>query len=202
MKINVDNFEVGDYYGFWASNTQGEEDEIKGIVISKMSLQSTDGNADILIIHNVCLDGDLFYLPLKNIISYYHICSIDEGHITSEVYDPTLEEFCFKPGTNVKEILSVIIDNWEHYDDNEKETLLGKIKDALTTDVFVDLITGYVNSINHSREISEKYTDTLKNQLDSINKYKELKSNLRSYMPSGTEKILDVIIYDICGFCR
>ena len=54
MKINVDNFEVGDYYGFWASNTQGEEDEIKGIVISKMSLQSTDGNADILIIHNVC----------------------------------------------------------------------------------------------------------------------------------------------------
>ena len=150
----------------------------------------------------MCLDGDLFYLPLKNIISYYHICSIDEGHITSEVYDPTLEEFCFKPGTNVKEILSVIIDNWEHYDDNEKETLLGKIKDALTTDVFVDLITGYVNSINHSREISEKYTDTLKNQLDSINKYKELKSNLRSYMPSGTEKILDVIIYDICGFCR
>lgn len=202
MKINVDNFEVGDYYGFWASNTQGEEDEIKGIVISKMSLQSTDGNADILIIHNVCLDGDLFYLPLKNIISYYHICSIDEGHITSEVYDPTLEEFCFKPGTNVKEILSVIIDNWEHYDDNEKETLLGKIKGALTTDVFIDLITGYVNSINHSREISEKYTDTLKNQLDSINKYKELKSNLRSYMPSGTEKILDVIIYDICGFCR
>ena len=202
MKIKLDNFEVGDYYGFWASNTQGEEDEIKGIVISKMSLQSTDGNADILIIHNVCLDGDLFYLPLKNIISYYHICSIDEGYITSEVYDPTLEEFCFKPGTNVKEILSVIIDNWEHYDDNEKETLLGKIKDALTTDVFVDLITGYVNSINHSREISEKYTDTLKNQLDSINKYKELKSNLRSYMPSGTEKILDVIIYDICGFCR
>lgn len=202
MKIKLDNFEVGDYYGFWASNTQGEEDEIKGIVISKMSLQSTDGNADILIIHNVCLDGDLFYLPLKNIISYYHICSIDEGHITSEVYDPTLEEFCFKSGTNVKEILSVIIDNWEHYDDNEKETLLGKIKDALTTDVFVDLITGYVNSINHSREISEKYTDTLKNQLDSINKYKELKSNLRSYMPSGTEKILDVIIYDICGFCR
>ena len=202
MKIKLDNFEVGDYYGFWASNTQGEEDEIKGIVISKMSLQSTDGNADILIIHNVCLDGDLFYLPLKNIISYYHICSIDEGHITSEVYDPTLEEFCFKPGTNVKEILSVIIDNWEHYDDNEKETLLGKIKDALTTDVFVDLITGYVNSINHSREISEKYTDTLKNQLDSINKYKELKSNLRSYIPSGTEKILDVIIYDICGFCR
>ena len=202
MKINVDNFEVGDYYGFWASNTQGEEDEIKGIVISKMSLQSTDGNADILIIHNVCLDGDLFYLPLKNIISYYHICSIDEGYITSEVYDPTLEEFCFKPGTNVKEILSVIIDNWEHYDDNEKETLLGKIKGALTTDVFIDLITGYVNSINHSREISEKYTDTLKNQLDSINKYKELKSNLRSYMPSGTEKILYVIIYDICGFCR
>ena len=202
MKINVDNFEVGDYYGFWASNTEGEEDEIKGIVISKMSLQSTDGNADILIIHNVCLDGDLFYLPLKNIISYYHICSIDEGYITSEVYDPTLEEFCFKPGTNVKEILSVIIDNWEHYDDNEKETLLGKIKGALTTDVFIDLITGYVNSINHSREISEKYTDTLKNQLDSINKYKELKSNLRSYMPSGTEKILDVIIYDICGFCR
>ena len=202
MKINVDNFEVGDYYGFWASNTQGEEDEIKGIVISKMSLQSTDGNADILIIHNVCLDGDLFYLPLKNIISYYHICSVDEGYITSEVYDPTLEEFCFKPGTNVKEILSVIIDNWEHYDDNEKETLLGKIKGALTTDVFIDLITGYVNSINHSREISEKYTDTLKNQLDSINKYKELKSNLRSYMPSGTEKILDVIIYDICGFCR
>ena len=202
MKINVDNFEVGDYYGFWASNTQGEEDEIKGIVISKMSLQSTDGNADILIIHNVCLDGDLFYLPLKNIISYYHICSIDEGYITSEVYDPTLEEFCFKPGTNVKEILSVIIDNWEHYDDNEKETLLGKIKGALTTDVFIDLITGYVNSINHSREISEKYTDTLKNQLDSINKYKELKSNLRSYMQSGTEKILDVIIYDICGFCR
>lgn len=202
MKIKLDNFEVGDYYGFWASNTQGEEDEIKGIVISKMSLQSTDGNADILIIHNVCLDGDLFYLPLKNIISYYHICSIDEGHITSEVYDPTLEEFCFKPGTSVKELLSVIIDNWEHYDDNEKETLLGKIKDALTTDVFVDLITGYVNSINHSREISEKYTDTLKNQLDSINKYKELKSNLRSYMPSGTEKILDVIIYDICGFCR
>ncbi len=202
MKINIDNFEVGDYYGFWASNTQGEEDEIKGIVISKMSLQSTDGNADILIIHNVCLDGDLFYLPLKNIISYYHICSIDEGYITSEVYDPTLEEFCFKPGTNVKEILSVIIDNWEHYDDNEKETLLGKIKGALTTDVFIDLITGYVNSINHSREISEKYTDTLKNQLDSINKYKELKSNLRSYMPSGTEKILDVIIYDICGFCR
>lgn len=202
MKINLDNFEVGDYYGFWASNTQGEEDEIKGIVISKMSLQSTDGNADILIIHNVCLDGDLFYLPLKNIISYYHICSIDEGYITSEVYDPTLEEFCFKPGTNVKEILSVIIDNWEHYDDNEKETLLGKIKGALTTDVFIDLITGYVNSINHSREISEKYTDTLKNQLDSINKYKELKSNLRSYMPSGIEKILDVIIYDICGFCR
>lgn len=202
MKIKLDNFEVGDYYGFWASNTQGEEDEIKGIVISKMSLQSTDGNADILIIHNVCLDGDLFYLPLKNIISYYHICSIDEGHITSEVYDPTLEEFCFKPGTNVKEILSVIIDNWEHYDDNEKETLLGKIKDALTTDVFVDLITAYINSINHGREISKKYTNTLKNQLDSINKYKELKSNLRSYMPSGTEKILDVIIYDICGFCR
>lgn len=80
--------------------------------------------------------------------------------------------------------------------------MLGKIKGALTTDVFIDLITGYVNSINHSREISEKYTDTLKNQLDSINKYKELKSNLRSYMPSGTEKILDVIIYDICGFCR
>lgn len=202
MKIKLDNFEVGDYYGFWASNTQGEEDEIKGIVISKMSLQSTDGNADILIIHNVCLDGDSFYLPLKNIISYYHINRTDEGHITSEVYDPILEEFCFKPGTNVKEILSVIINNWEHYDDNEKEALLGKIKDTLTTDVFVDLITDYVNSINHSREISEKYTDTLKNQLDSINRYKELKSNLRSYMPSGTEKILDVIIYDICGFCR
>lgn len=202
MKIKLDNFKVGDYYGFWISNTQREEGEIKGTVIGKMNLESIDGNADTLIIHNVCLDGDSFYLPLKNIIHYYHINRTDEDYITSEIYDPTLEEFCFKPGTNVKEILSVIIDNWEHYDSNEKETLLGKIKDALTRDVFVDLITAYINSINHGREISKKYTNTLKNQLDSINRYKELKSNLRSYMPSGTEKILDVIIYDICGFCR
>lgn len=199
--IQLDDFKIGEVYGFIISNDQGESEEIKGCVIGHNHIQLENAQADLLIIRNI-LNKSPIHILLDEIKSYYHFNRDNEEYIDAEVFNPALDEYNIKRGTSTKDIISIMVDNWEYYDFDTRKDLVCKFANAVTTDVLIDLITAYAESKKHNAELSEKYLKLLDHQTQSIDKYNKFRDQIKAFMPRGYDKILDALIFDVCGFGR
>lgn len=199
--IKLDDFKIGEVYGFIISNDQGESEEIKGCVTGHNHMQLEDAQADLIIIRNI-LNKSPIYILLDSIKSYYHLNRDNEEYIDAEVFNPALDEYNIERGTSVKDIISLMVDNWEYYDFDTRKDLVCKFANAVTTDVLIDLITAYAESKKHNAELSEKYLKLLDHQTQSIDKYNKFRDQIKAFMPRGYDKILDSIIFDVCEFGR
>ena len=72
----------------------------------------------------------------------------------------------------------------------------------VTTDVLIDLITAYAESKKNNAELNDKYLKVLDNQKESLEKYIKFRNEIKAFMPKGYDKILDALIFDVCGFGR
>ena len=169
-------FKIGEVYGFIISNDQGESEEIKGCVTGHNHMQLEDAQADFIIIRNI-LNKSPIYISLDSIKNYYHLNRDNEEYIDAEVFNPALDEYNIERGTSVKDIISLMINNWECYDPDMRKDLVCKFSHAVTTDVLIDLITAYADCKKHNAELSEKYLKLLDNQKESLEKY--IKFNLK-----------------------
>ena len=115
---------------------------------------------------------------------------------------PGIIKYNIERGTSVKDIISLMVDNWEYYDFDTRKDLVCKFANAVTTDVLIDLITAYAESKKHNAELSEKYLKLLDHQTQSIDKYNKFRDQIKAFMPRGYDKILDSIIFDVCEFGR
>lgn len=199
--IKLDDFKIGEVYGFIISNDQGESEEIKGCVTGHNHMQLEDAQADLIIIRNI-LNKSPIYILLDSIKSYYHLNRDNEEYIDAEVFNPALDEYNIERGTSVKDIISLMVDNWEYYDFDTRKDLVCKFANAVTTDVLIDLITAYAESKKHNAELSENYLKLLDHQTQSIDKYNKFRDQIKAFMPRGYDKILDALIFDVCGFGR
>lgn len=199
--IKLDDFKIGELYGFMATNEQGEVDEIKGRVIGYTSTQLGEIHSDLLMIKNTFSERPN-YVALDSIKNYYYCNRDNEEYIDAEVYNPDLDEYNIERGTSTKDIISIMVDNWEYYDFDTRKDLVCKFANAVTTDVLIDLITAYVESKKHNAELSEKYLKLLDHQTQSIDKYNKFRDQIKAFMPRGYDKILDALIFDVCGFGR
>ena len=164
-------------------------------------MQLEDAQADLIIIRNI-LNKSPIYILLDSIKSYYHLNRDNEEYIDAEVFNPALDEYNIERGTSVKDIISLMVDNWEYYDFDTRKDLVCKFANAVTTDVLIDLITAYAESKKHNAELSEKYLKLLDHQTQSIDKYNKFRDQIKAFMPRGYDKILDALIFDVCGFGR
>ena len=199
--IKLDDFKIGEVYGFIISNDQGESEEIKGCVTGHNHMQLEDAQADLIIIRNI-LNKSPIYILLDSIKCYYHLNRDNEEYIDAEVFNPALDEYNIERGTSVKDIISLMVDNWEYYDFDTRKDLVCKFANAVTTDVLIDLITAYAESKKHNAELSENYLKLLDHQTQSIDKYNKFRDQIKAFMPRGYDKILDALIFDVCGFGR
>lgn len=199
--IKLDDFKIGEVYGFIISNDQGESEEIKGCVTGHNHMQLEDAQADFIIIRNI-LNKSPIYILLDEIKSYYRFNRDNEDYIDAEVYNPDLDEYNIERGTSVKDIVSLMINNWEYYEPDMRKDLVCKFSHAVTTDVLIDLITAYAESKKHNAELSEKYLKVLDHQTQSIDKYNKFRDQIKPFVPKGYDKILDSIIFDVCEFGR
>ena len=199
--IKLDDFKIGEVYGFIISNDQGESEEIKGCVIGHNHMQLEDAQSDLIIIRNI-LNKSPIYISLDSIKSYYHLNRDNEDYIDAVVYNPDLDEYNIERGASVKDILSLMINNWEYYDPDTRKDLVCKFSHAVTTDVLIDLITAYADCKKNNAEWSEKYLKVLDHQTQSIDKYNKFRNQIKPFMPKGYDKILDALIFDVCGFGR
>lgn len=199
--IKLDDFKIGEVYGFIISNDQGESEEIKGCVIGHNHMQLEDAQSNLIIIRNI-LNKSPIYISLDSIKSYYHLNRDNEEYIDAEVYNPDLDEYNIERGTSVKDIILLMVENWEYYDSNTRKDITCKFSHAVTTDVLIDLITAYAESKKHNAELSEKYLKVLDNQKESLEKYIKFRNEIKAFMPKGYDKILDALIFDVCGFGR
>lgn len=199
--FTLDDFKIGEVYGFIISNDQGESEEIKGCVTGHNHIQLENGQADLLIIRNI-LNKNPIHILLDEIKSYYRFNRDNEDYIDAEVYNPDLDEYNIERGTSVKDIISLMINNWKYYDPDMRKDLVCKFANAVTTDVLIDLITAYAESKQDNAELSEKYLKVLENQTQSLDKYNKFRNQIKSFMPIGYDKILDALIFDVCGFGR
>lgn len=199
--IKLDDFKIGEVYGFIISNDQGESEEIKGCVTGHNHMQLEDAQADFIIIRNI-LNKSPIYILLDEIKSYYRFNRDNEDYIDAEVYNPDLDEYNIERGTSVKDIISLMINNWEYYEPDMRKDLVCKFSHAVTTDVLIDLITAYAESKKHNAELSEKYLKVLDHQTQSIDKYNKFRDQINPFVPKGYDKILDSIIFDVCEFGR
>lgn len=199
--IKLDDFKIGEVYGFIISNDQGESEEIKGCVTGHNHMQLENAQADLLIIRNI-LNKSPIHILLDEIKSYYHFNRDNEEYIDAEVYNPDLDEYNIERGTSVKDIISLMVENWKYYDPDMRKDLVCKFANAVTTDVLIDLITAYAESKQDNAELSEKYLKVLENQTQSLDKYNKFRNQIKSFMPIGYDKILDALIFDVCGFGR
>ena len=199
--FTLDDFKIGEVYGFIISNDQGESEEIKGCVTGHNHIQLENGQADFLIIRNI-LNKNPIHILLDEIKSYYRFNRDNEDYIDAEVYNPDLDEYNIERGTSVKDIISLMINNWKYYDPDMREDLVCKFSHAVTTDVLIDLITAYAESKQHNAELSEKNLKLLDNQKESLDKYIKFRNEIKAFMPKGYDKILDALIFDVCGFGR
>lgn len=197
----LDDFKIGELYGFMVTNEQGEVDEIKGRVIGYTSTQLGEIHSDLLMIKNTFSERPN-YVALDSIKNYYYCNRDNEEYIDAEVYNPDLDEYNIERGTSTKDIISIMVDNWEYYDFDTRKDLVCKFANAVTTDVLIDLITAYVESKKHNAELSEKYLKLLDHQTQSIDKYNKFRDQIKAFMPRGYDKILDALIFDVCGFGR
>ena len=199
--IKLDDFKIGDVYGFMVVNEQNEVGKIEGCVMGYTSTQLGDCHSDMLMVNNIFSEKP-DYVALDNIRSYYHLNQDDEEYIDAELYNPDFDELNIERGTTVKDIIAIMINNWDYYDPNTRKNLVCKFSNAVTTDVLVDLITAYAESNNHNVELNEKYLKALDRQAKFIEKYNKFRDQIKSYMPKGYDKILDVLIFDVCEFGR
>ena len=199
--IKLDDFKIGEVYGFIISNDQGESEEIKGCVTGHNHMQLEDAQADLIIIRNI-LNKSPIYILLDSIKSYYHLNRDNEEYIDAEVFNPALDEYNIERGTSVKDIISLMVENWEYYNPDTRKDLVCKFSNAVTTDVLIDLITAYAESKKHNAELNDKYLKVLDHQTQSIDKYNKYRDQIKSFMPRGYDKILDAFILDVCGFGR
>ena len=84
--IKLDDFKIGEVYGFIISNDQGESEEIKGCVTGHNHMQLEDAQADLIIIRNI-LNKSPIYILLDSIKSYYHLNRDNEEYIDAEVFN-------------------------------------------------------------------------------------------------------------------
>ena len=199
--FTLDDFKIGEVYGFIISNDQGESEEIKGCVIGHNHMQLEDAQSDFIIIRNI-LNKNPIHILLDEIKSYYRFNRDNEDYIDAEVYNPDLDEYNIERGTSVKDIISLMVENWEYYDSNTRKDITCKFSNAVTTDVLIDLITAYAESKKHNAELSEKYLKLLDHQTQSLDKYNKFRDQIKAFMPRGYDKILDALIFDVCGFGR
>ena len=199
--IKLDDFKIGEIYGFIISNDQGESEEIKGCVTGHNHMQLEDAQADLIIIRNI-LNKSPIYILLDSIKNYYHLNRDNEEYIDAEVFNPALDEYNIERGTTVKDILSLMLENWEYYNSDTRKDITCKFSNAVTTDVLIDLITAYAESKQNNAELSEKYLKLLDNQTQSIDKYNKFRDQIKPFVPKGYDKILDSIIFDVCEFGR
>lgn len=199
--IKLDDFKIGEVYGFIISNDQGESEEIKGCVTGHNHMQFEDAQADFIIIRNI-LNKSPIYISLDSIKNYYHFNRDNEEYIDAEVFNPALDEYNIERGTSVKDIISLMINNWEYYDPDMRKDLVCKFAHAVTTDVLIDLITAYAESKKDNAELNDKYLKVLDHQTQSIDKYNKFRDQVKAFMPKGYDKILDALIFDVCGFGR
>ena len=199
--FTLNDFKVGELYGFMVANDQGEVDEIKGCVIGYTSTQFKDIHTDLLMLKNI-FDEKPNYVILDAINSYYHINRENPDYVEAEVYNPDLDEYNIERGISVKDIISLMLKNWEYYDFDTRKDLVCKFANAVTTDVLIDLITAYAESKKHNAELSEKYLKLLDHQTQSIDEYNKFRDQIKAFMPRGYDKILDALIFDVCGFGR
>ena len=106
--IKLDDFKIGELYGFMATNEQGEVDEIKGRVIGYTSTQLGEIHSDLLMIKNTFSERPN-YVALGSIKSYYHLNRDNEEYIDAEVYNPDLDEYNIERCTSTKDIISIMI---------------------------------------------------------------------------------------------
>ena len=88
--IKLDDFKIGEVYGFIISNDQGESEEIKGCVIGHNHMQLEDAQSNLIIIRNI-LNKSPIYISLDSIKSYYHLNRDNEEYIDAEVYNPDMK---------------------------------------------------------------------------------------------------------------
>lgn len=199
--IKLDDFKIGDVYGFMVANEQNEVGKIEGCVMGYTSTQLGDRHSDMLMIYNIFSEKP-DYVALDNIKSYYRLNQDNEEYIDAELYNPDFDEYNIERGTTVKDIIGIMLNNWDYYDPNTRKNLACKFSNAVTTDVLVDLITAYAESNNHNAELNEKYLKALDRQAKFVEKYNKFRDQIKSYMPKGYDKILDVLIFDVCEFGR
>ena len=199
--FTLDDFKIGEVYGFIISNDQGESEEIKGCVTGHNHMQLEDAQADFIIIRNI-LNKSPIYISLDSIKNYYHLNRDNEEYIDAEVFNPALDEYNIERGTSVKDIISLMINNWEYYDSITRKDITCKFSHAVTTDVLIDLITAYAESKKYNAELNDKYLKLLDNQKESIDKYIKSRNEIKSFMPKGYDTILDTLIFDVCEFGR
>lgn len=199
--FTLDDFEIGEVYGFIISNDQGESEEIKGCVTGHNHMQLEDAQADFVIIRNI-LNKSPIHILLDEIKSYYRFNRDNEDYIDVEVYNPDLDEYNIERGTSVKDIISLMVENWEYYDSNTRKDITCKFSHAVTTDVLIDLISAYAESKKDNAELNDKYLKVLDDQKESLEKYIKFRNEIKAFMPKGYDKILDALIFDVCGFGR
>lgn len=199
--IKLDDFKIGEIYGLIISNDQGESEEIKGCVTGYNHMQLEDAQSDFIIIRNI-LNKSPIYILLDSIKNYYHFNRDNEDYIDAEVYNPDLDEYNIERGTSVKDIISLMINNWKYYDPDMRKDLVCKFSHAVTTDVLIDLITAYAESKKDNAELHDKYLKLLDDRNESLEKYIKFRNQIKSFMPKGYDKILDALIFDVCGFGR
>ena len=199
--IKLDDFKIGEVYGFIISNDQGESEEIKGCVTGHNHMQLEDAQSDFIIIRNI-LNKSPIYISLDSIKNYYHFNRDNEEYIDAEVFNPALDEYNIERGTSVKDIISLMINNWECYDPDMRKDLVCKFSHAVTTDVLIDLITAYADCKKDNAELHDKYLKLLDDRNESLEKYIKFRNQIKSFMPKGYDKILDALIFDVCGFGR
>ena len=198
--IKLDDFKIGEVYGLIISNDQGESEEIKGCVTGYNHMQLEDAQSDFIIIRNILNKSQ--YISLDSTKNYYHFNRDNEEYIDAEVFNPALDEYNIERGTSVKDIILLMINNWKYYDPDTRKDLVCKFSYAVTTDVLIDLITAYAESKKYNAELNDKYLKLLDNQKESLEKYIKFRNQIKSFMPKGYDKILDALIFDVCGFGR
>ena len=166
--IKLDDFKIGEVYGFIISNDQGESEEIKGCVTGHNHMQLEDAQADLIIIRNI-LNKSPIYILLDSIKSYYHLNRDNEEYIDAEVFNPALDEYNIERGTSVKDIISLMINNWEYYNPDMRKDLVCKFSHAVTTDVLIDLKNPLKNILNLEIRLNPLYQkDTTKSLMRSF----------------------------------
>ena len=144
--FTLDDFKIGEVYGFMVANDQGEVDEIEGCVVGYTSTQLGEAHSDLLMIKNIFSERPT-YVDLDSIKNYYHVNRENPDYVEAEVYNPELDEYNIERGSSVRDIISIILENW-------------------------------------------------------VEKYIKFRNQIKSFIPKGYDKILDALIFDVCGFGR